>query len=470
MFKRKFFPILALSLIAITSFCSSAKEGYHIKVNVSGVQDTTSLLAYYFGDKQYVQDTVYIDGEGNFEFVGEEKLDRGMYMIVLPENKFFDIIIDKNQHFEIRTNIEEIIKNIKFINSPQNQSFYNYLKEIEPIGESMLALREKIENTDTNSEEYLELQDQYKQQEEKMQEIKEEYISSFPDGLFTAVLKAQEQVPMPEPQLKADGTPDRESMYNQYLEDYWKNIDLTDERLIRTPIYNQKLEHFFKSVVIQIPDSIISAADKLIEKTRDSKEMFQYTVWFVMNLSDRSNVMGMDALFVHMAENYYNTDDAFWVSEEQKEKIAKRAETLKPLLIGAVAPDIEVFTPEKNTKSLHEVDAKYTVLYFWDSECSHCKKVTPALHEVYEKIEKKGLEVFAMNVEMDREKWLDAVDKYELSWINVHDPANQSGFRDIYDIYSIPIMYVLDKDKKILAKKINPEQLEDLINHLESKN
>ncbi|MFO8066170.1 MAG: TlpA disulfide reductase family protein, partial [Bacteroidales bacterium] len=305
---------------------------------------------------------------------------------------------------------------------------------------------------------------------EQINNKKSEYIESFPEGLFTAILKAQKDVPLPEQKIKPDGTPDRQALYNQYLKDYWQNIDLTDERLLRTPVYHQKLNHFFNSVVIQTPDSIISAADRLIEKTRPNDEMFKYTVWYVMNLSEKSKLMGMDALFVHMAENYYLTGDAFWISDEYKEKIAERTEVLKPLLIGSVAPNIKVYTPEKESYALHDVSSKYTALYFWDSECSHCKKVSPALYEVYQNNKEKGLKVFAMNVEMDREKWLNYIKENGFNeWINVHDPTNQSGFRDKYDIYSIPIIYLLDEDKKIIAKEITAKQVEELIDHLEGQ-
>ena len=322
-------------------------------------------------------------------------------------------------------------------------------------------------NLDPGSNERNELVKQFEELDEKLYEMQDKHINEFPDGLFTAILKAQREVPVPEAELLSDGTTDRASMYRRYINDYWNNIDFADDRLVRTPVFHQKLNHFFNSVVIQIPDSIITAADRIIEKSRAHDEMFKYTVWFVMNLSERSNIMGIDKLFVHMAENYYLSGETHWVGEEQIERIRERAKTLKPLLLGAVAPNVEVFTPDKQAKSLHSVDAKYTVLYFWDSECAHCKVMTPKLRDVYQRLKPVGLEVFALNVEADRERWLKYVEKNNLNWINVHDPVNTSGFRDLYDIFSIPIVYVLDEDKRILAKKITAEQVEDLINHLE---
>ncbi|MBS4014453.1 MAG: redoxin domain-containing protein [Bacteroidetes bacterium] len=470
MISRRFLPLVLLVIISISCFCSFAKEGYHIKVNINGLKDTTSILAYYYGNNQYIKDTAYVDSKGFFEFKGDSTLGKGMYMIVLPGQQYFDIIIDNDQFFEINSELKDISGKLTFKGSAENSSFYEYLRTLKPFSDNISELRKIMNELELGTERRESVLKQIKDIEDKVHSLQQDFIKQNPNGLFSAVLKAQQIVPVPEPPMKADGTPDRELLYYLFLDEYWKNVDLKDERLLRTPIFHQKLNQFFSSVAIQIPDSIITAADRLINKTRGNDEIFKYVVWFVMNLSERSNIMGMDALFVHMAEKYYMSGDAFWVSEEQLDRISKRAIAQKPLLIGAVAPDITVFTPERKTISLHEIESKYLVLYFWDSDCSHCKKVTPKLKDVYNKMNNNELKVFAVNTEASREDWLNYVEKNNLNWINVHDPVNTSGFREKYDLFAVPIIYVLDKDKKIIAKKINPEQLEELISHYERMN
>ncbi len=76
----------------------------------------------------------------------------------------------------------------------------------------------------------------------------------------------------------------------------------------------------------------------------------------------------------------------------------------------------------------------------------------------------KGVEIFAVNTETDREKWLTYVKENFPAWINVHDPANRSGFRDKYDIWATPLIFLLDEQKKIIAKKLTVEQTEEIIN------
>ncbi|HEX3007396.1 MAG TPA: TlpA disulfide reductase family protein, partial [Bacteroidales bacterium] len=107
-----------------------------------------------------------------------------------------------------------------------------------------------------------------------------------------------------------------------------------------------------------------------------------------------------------------------------------------------------------------------TVLAFWEADCSHCKKAIPELHTIYEELKDKGVQVLAVHtlssVEGKR-KWIDFVNEHSLGdWVNAWSPYSLE-FRDIYDVYSTPVILVLDENKKIIAKRINPEQIKGII-------
>ena len=454
--------LTALVLTSSTSAC--AKEGYHINVQVNGVSDTISYLAYHFGDRQYLKDTVEIDSHGHFSFTGKEKLPGGIYLIVMPGNNYFEVIIDKNQHFSIKTEMQNLAGNIKFDGSPENTSFYEYISFLRKKNEEVAPIREKLRDPDVSEERREALREKSKLIDQQVKEKQEAHIENFPDCVFSLLLKSQKEVSPPPPTIMEDGSVDHSLSYHQYTKDYWKHIDFTDDRILRTPAYQAKLRHFFTNVVIQHPDSVIRIADYIINKTSENDEMFKFTLWFLTNTFERSQVMGMDAAFVHLVEEYYKTGKAFWLDDVQLDRIIVRSDRLKPLLIGKVAPDIKMYTPDKSTISLHDVQAKYTVIYFWDSECPHCKTKTPKLNDFYNRYKDHDVKVFAVNTEADRVKWLSYVEKNNLQdWINVNDATNRSRFREKYDIYSIPLMFLLDEDKKIIAKRIGVEQLEDII-------
>jgi peroxiredoxin len=444
--------------------CALADKGHKIEVTVAGVQDTTAFLAYHYGNRQYVQDTVFIDSKGHFIFQGEEALPKGIYMVVLPGQIYFEILVDHNQHFSIKTKNDEFVNSTTFNNSPDNEAFYGYMRFIREQSEASVPLRTELQAPETSEGRKEQIRKILADTDEKVKQEQNRIIQKFPDGIFSKILLAQQDPPLPETRLKDDGSTDHELMYQLYKSSFWNNIDLTDDRLVRTPIFHARLNQFFTKVVIQIPDSIIKEADHLLAQLSNTKEAFKYAVFFITNTFERSQIMGMDAVFVHMVEEYYMSGRADWVTQEQLQSISERAMALKPILLGKVAPDLTMFAPDRKPLSLHKVNAKFTVLYFWDSECSHCKQNTPKLVEFYDRMKAKDVEIFAVNTEADREKWLAYTNQKFRNWINVNDPTNSSGFRDKYDIWATPLIFLLDKDKKILAKKITVEQLEDIIN------
>ncbi len=468
---KRIFKILIALFILINSTTACAKEGYHIEVQVKGVSDTLCYLAYHFGNRQYLLDSVDVDGEGRFTFAGEESLPGGMYMIVLPGQKYFELIIDESQHFEIETVMDEFVETIKFKGSPENSSFYEYIRYLRKKNQEVAPIREELNDPSISEERRETLREKSRFIDSQVDKKREAYIEKFPDCVFSLILRSQREVPPPEPVISEDGTTDYGASYRKHTKNYWQHIDFTDDRILRTPVYHSKLDHFFTNVVIKHPDSIINMADYIVDQVRENDEMFEYTVWFITNKYERSNIMGLDAVFVHMVEEYYKTGKAFWLDEEQLERIIRRSDRLKPILLGKTAPDIKMYLPDKSTISLHEVPATYTVIYFWDSDCPHCKRETPKLNDFYQRYKDHGIEIFAVNIEPDRERWISYVEKNNIEdWINVNDAMNRSGFRDKYDIYSIPLIFLIDEDKKIIAKNVDAEQVEDIISRKLQKN
>lgn len=459
--------IYFLALFFLLLNCVHADKGYEIKVQVAGIGDTTAILANHYGNRQYIQDSVQIDAEGQFIFKGDTALQKGMYMVVLPGQRYFELLVDENQHFGVQTKINDFVSAMQFENSPQNRVFYDYMQFVKSESQKRQPLIEKINAEDTPEEDVEKLERQINEINRRVEKYQDQIIEENPDYLFSKILLAQKDPGMPEPVYKEDGTQDNAMMYHLFKQKFWKNIDFSDDRLVRTPIFHNKLDQFFSRVVMQMPDSIIAEADRIMKKAEANREVYKYTLFYITTHFERSQIMGMDAVFVHMVENYYMKGKADWVSEEQLQKISERAMILKPLLLGKKAPDISVFKPDRSQTNLHSIDAKYTILYFWDPECGHCKKQTPKLKELYNSIRNEGieLEVFAVNTQGDdlREEWLNYIDENSIQWINAYDPYNRSGFRDKYDIFATPLMYLLDEDKKIIAKRIDAEQAEDIL-------
>ena len=176
-------------------FKSEEGSSYKIEGEIVGLQDTSIILAYYFGGKQYASDTAYSDG-GKFIFSGEKKLGGGMYMIVLPNQQYFDLVVSE-QKFSFSTNINSLIKSMKFNNSKENTPFYEYLNFITEKQQEVSELKKKLQNTtDKTSKEIL--QDAIKFVDEDVKSYSTLFKKENSNIFFTKVLQASTEPIIPD--------------------------------------------------------------------------------------------------------------------------------------------------------------------------------------------------------------------------------------------------------------------------------
>ena len=112
----------------LSQLLAKSKDGYKISGEIKNIQDTTVILAYYFGGKQYASDTTDIVN-GKLVFSGKKVLDGGIYLLVLPDGKYFELIISE-QHFSFVTDKNDLVASMQFKNSKENTAFYEYLNYI----------------------------------------------------------------------------------------------------------------------------------------------------------------------------------------------------------------------------------------------------------------------------------------------------------------------------------------------------
>ncbi|NTW33010.1 MAG: redoxin domain-containing protein [Bacteroidetes bacterium] len=443
-------------------FSFAEKPKYTINVKIDGLKDTVCYLGNYYGDKQYIKDTAKIDSKGNCVFSGDDVLPGGIYLIIVPSKKYFEFIINNDMFFSMETDTSDFINDMKIKGSPENQLFYDYFRFINIKQKENEAIKTLYPKVKENKDSTKLLQDKLVAIDKAVQKYKLDFIDKHPETFLAKVFKASYELPIPEAPLLPNGKKDSVFVYRYYKQHFLDNIDFSDDRLLRTPIFHNKLKQYITTLVVQHPDSIIKDGDSLIAKAHN-KEVFKYLVWYLTNWSETSNIMGFDAIFVHLVEKYYDTNQAYWVSPTNLEKISNRAKILKGLLLGVRTPNLTMQDTSDVFVTLYNLKSKYTVLYFWDPVCGHCQKETPVLKALYDSIKSNGVEVYAVCTDPKIDEWKKFIIKNSLNWINVMDIQNTTGFHTIYDIYSTPVIYLLDENKKILAKRLSVEQLRDFI-------
>ncbi len=453
--------ILTLAIVFASTFSLQAQEGYQIDVELDGFEGDSLYLGFYYGNNQYLKDTAVIEN-GKFTFAGEETLDQGVYMVVIPpDNRFFQIHLDDDQQFSIKTNAEDPSKFMKVKGSKDNTLLYEYLNYLGRQKPKAEALQAKIQAGDQDAVAKME------KINEEVSAFQRKLISEHPNSLTAAIVKANLPLDLPE---YPDTDPDAQMKKWRWMQkNYFNNIDLTDERMVRTPFLFERVDYYINKLQVQHPDTISNAIDVVLEKMRPAKETFKYYLIHFLNEYAGSKIVGMDAVYVHLVEEYYAKGDADWTEEKQLQKIIDNAKELKPLLIGKTAPDVRLEDRNGKSYNLHDIDSEYTVLYFWRYDCGHCKKSTPHMKKFYDNFKDRGVKLVAVCVKFTKDIpdcW-KYVDENEIGdWMHLVDPYHRSKFSQVYNIKTTPQVYILDKNKEIISKRIGAEQLEEVMDKI----
>ena len=484
--------LFALVFICIASTGFSQK----LKFKIDGLEDTTVHLIRYFGKGLFYADTA-VTKNGIAEFDGS-KQKSGILALFLPGQKMLEFIYN-DEDVSIEAALPDLMGSAKVKKSEENKVFHAYVKYMNSQRIEANRIVEQRKGHTEGSEQYKKLTDQIIQTTENVVAYQQAIVENHSDKLVSRIVKMSMDVEIPDPpRNEAGDIIDSNFKFFYFRKHYFDNIDLTDDRLVRTPIYHSKMKQYFsKNMMIQHWDTILYYAFDLCDRFNPKSEMFQYTVSWITSTYEKSKIMGMDKVFVMMGDKYFCPRDengksqAHWMKEENLKTLCDKVEANINLVIGAQPPNIRLRdTTDVTWKGFYSLDAEYTILYFWDPNCGHCKKITPKLQTLYEKkFRERNIEIFAVGKAIGEEfvKWKEYIHENNLEFINValtdklfteatadarkfipkHTTLESLNYQQTYDIYATPKVFILDKDKKIIAKSLSISQLEDLLDRLQ---
>jgi len=468
MIKNYLLPILLIASIAASA------AGMNIKITVRGLENSNMILANYYGDKQYVKDTLVFDKKGMLTIKADTMLPGGIYLAVFPllGNRYFEFVVSEPS-FSLETDTTDLSGHMRVTGSEENRLFYDDMRYlgVQRIASDSLS---KLYKTAKDGSEKENLRNQLIRIDSLVKAHRTNVMEKYPTLFYGKLLKMMQDIQVPDAPRDATGKiTDSTFQWRYYKSHYWDNVDMKDERVLRCPVYHNKLKTFMNQTIVQHPDSVNAAGDELLSKTDMKGELYRYTLSYIFNEMANSKVMGMDASYVHFGKNYFCKGLTPWVDTAKQFKICDRVNRLEPVLVGKKAQRLilPVDSTEKQWKNLYDVKAKWTILAFWDPDCGHCKKEIPVLADAYHNLKKMGIDVEVFSpaiMEIENYKdWIEFIQKNKLDWINVCDPHRHSNFRWEWDIQSTPQVYILDKDKVIRARRIGAEQIEDYVRYLE---
>jgi thiol-disulfide isomerase/thioredoxin len=455
--------------------CCGYSQGYAIHLTLKPFANSKVYLGYHYGKVKAVADSVVLDDRAEGVFKGKDKLSGGIYFIVSPKKEIlFEVLIDKQQEFSISADSARLPASIVFTGSPENKTFLDYTSFMNSHGKELSALQTRL-STASSKKDSTEIKEKIRKINDEVKTEREEIQTKDPNSLLATLLRALKEPVVPQAPVLANGRPDSSFAYRYYKAHYWDNISYTDDRLIRTPIFEPKLDHYYKDLVSPEPDSLDREIDHMLLFSRTNKDMFKFLLVYFVQKYINPEFMGQDAVFIHLFEKYINTGQADFFTEKYRKFVDDRAYSIMANLIGQPAANLEMTDSSGKTRSLYEIPANFVLLCFWDPTCSHCKETIPKVDSIYQaKWKYEGVQVYAVMVDGGQDNWLNFIRSHNLGdWVNVyqttaqHDSEQKAGrpdYRQLYDVYQTPVLYLLDKEKRIVAKKLTYQQIDEVIN------
>ena len=498
--------IVLAFVFCFSTFCATSQSDYEITIRLKDCKDTIAYLTYYQFDKNYIKDSCTQIKDGKIVFKGKGKLDKGIYSLISQKKSiYFDFFVDDDtQKLEFKNDLGAAnIEGLTVVNSVRENEFLEYIKYINKQSKDFFDYKEGMKvltKSDT-----IKLIGKQKELDEKIRAYESAFLEKNKGTYISDVLNLKIRKVLKEVPKASNGRPDSLAAYQYYKNHYWDDVDFKDDAIMRNPFFFPKMKEYFETVIVNRPDSVNVAIDKILDKTNPSNSLYKLMLVHLTYNYETSKIMGFDKVFVRIVDKYFKTGKAAGIYQDESvvAKIIERADKLRPLLIGTKAPDLFMtkstdftvlkkmgFENAKNSEeltkiyyaneatvtkmflNLHSIKADYLILAFWDVDCGHCQKEIPKLLDVYNQLRKenKDVKVFSVYTLHEGEKYLKYIEENKLNeWINVYDGAHINKLADTYDVISTPVFFILDKNKVIKAKKIGVESIANIVKDIEKE-
>lgn len=382
--------------------------------------------------------------EGKFVFNLDSTVTKGMYRLVyaLPQEEYnFDIIYNGKEDIEL--NFDNEI-GVTYTKSSENMLIDSYTADMGAISQQI------GEYFKTASKDTLALVKIFKQQED----IQNKYEKVAEGTIASAFIKANK----PYIPVHYEDVND----YVKHLKDhYFSHVDFNDKTLQSSNFLSERIISYVFGMTNEGLDeeaTYKSNIDVVFKAMKNAKPAIKKSLLTILwqQMAD----LNLEPISTYISDTYLLP-----LAESQQDKeLVSALQKSKSVSIGSKAPDFSFETTlgdvTTKTKLSHLNTANEYLVVFWSSGCSHCMKEIPQLHKFVNTLEKGKLQVIAIGLEDSPDQWEKLIGNYPefIHVLGLGKWTNKLGV--LYNVNATPSYFVLDKDKKIIAKPDDIEALE----------
>lgn len=470
MFRTTVFLALFTGLFSATAAAAkSSGPPVKIDLNIGGVMPASPvLLSRYFGPMTEPMDTAYAEEGGKIHFTAGKKYPHGLYHLQFPaqRNRSFDLVLSDDQEFVMESDTSDLVGKMKISGSSDNKAFFEYQRAQQAPNKTRVELQMKLMVYNTGGQ--TDSAEAVKAKMAALAEAERRYIDGFVKAnkkTLTAKLLALKL----RPEAPASATSDMaKKLYRRAH--FLDKVDWAEQGLAYTPWFDALCSDYLDQCFPRNADSLIPAIDHLIAQTEKNPDLYHLAVQYCTYKYDEQKATCVEAVLFHMVDTYFKSGKVTWFTKNVLDYLINRVEKMRRVACGAPAVNVSYNDSSGRPGELMSIQAKYTLLVFWDPDCSHCQVEIPELKKEYDELKSHGLEVLAVVPSHMMEKWKPFIREHQLNWINGigRDIPTQAAFVEAYSVYTTPIYILLDGHKNIIAKNLGPAGSCDEVRRLEN--
>ncbi len=442
-----------------------AWQGARIEITVRNYDEDHAILAFQYGNQVFSLDTIELaSGHGILQL--DSLLPAGSYFLLFPpDNQWVEFLVGYDgQQYKIQTVAPYFSDSLRIIGSPENDLFNYYRTFMRAHLDSAAHIQAQIAQAKEQFE-INRLQDSLDALGRKVRHYQEALAKAnnllFAGKLIAALIE-----------VEPPNSSDTMLAYYYMRNHYWDYFDFSEPGLVRTSVIADKLDFWLDELIPPTVDSVIAAVNQLLHKAQANEQMHRFVLTYLLNKYYRPPFMGLDAVFVYLVNEYYAKGKAPWIDEQTLRRLLTDAHMMQGVLIGQPAPDVAVQLFDKTQGTftdslirLYDLQAPFIVVFIWKPGCPACRKTEDLLKQYYPQWKAMGGEVFSITSatyqELDKAVQ-DALEK-DMPWIVSADPYLKARAMQKYYATTVPKLYLLDADKRIIANRVGPEQLDEFI-------
>lgn len=442
----KLLIIISLFLIPLRNFSQTVSATFF------NLPQQKVYLNAYTGLYMQVLDSVMMTQDKRVEF--NTPIKKGMYQIETEYGSTLDFLYDDSS-------VKFIVKDfydlsfVEFINSQLNTDWYAYLIFKEKTLKSLDILKPILREYDKKSEFYLNAKNEY-------QLLQDRFIS-FTDSLMlhdnyaSNLIKVDRFTP-----LNLDDDFDKQR--NKLVAVFFNDVDFNDTSLIPTNVLTTKVLDFLS--IQQTPDksrdeqimSFILGIDNVLYRASVNYDMYKFLFQYLI---EGFNELGYEDIVDYMTRIPYSED--MDCTEEQYDELLSIVEFNSRVRLGSKAKNISGKTIFNEDFDLYSIDNDFTIVYFWSYTCEHCRDNIKYLKRFLD--DNNNFSLVAVSVKGDLKKIKNLVKKERIDGFFYHDGMEwDCTYISDYAITATPTFFILDKDKTIIYKPFDFNELTDFVN------